>query len=275
MRKFKKRGRASYFVLPNEVMELYRTRKISAVDVAVFAALFSLRREYDGVRVSQERLALMCGITPKTVSVSVHRLYLCGLIRNVITETQSHWKKYKTTVYWLKALTDSGYFFVPRVIFQHTRITPKMYAVYFFMCQSRHVEYGKSWNSYGDICRKLGFGSSQRSEVMRLIGSHVERGLIKKTVRKIKGLYVDNIYRICGFEGVSATSGVGCRFTDINNTQKGIYRNCKSEKKISGLQEWRKSAKTAGCNDFYVNSTSENKIIDGNSKLNLLVFEGG
>jgi predicted transcriptional regulator len=227
----------SYFVPPNEVIERYRTREISAIDVAVFAALCSLRREYNGVRVTQERLAFMCWITPKTVSASVHRLYKRGLIKNVIIETRQHWKKYKTTVYRLKDLPESGFFFVPRSIFLHTRITPKMYAVYFFMCKSRHSEYCKSWNSYGDVCDKLGFGKCQRSEVMRLIGSLVERGLITKTVRRIKGVFVDNIYRVCGFDGVFAISGVGCGFTDINNTQKGMNENYLSEKKISRRRE--------------------------------------
>jgi len=191
-------------VLPNEVIDLYRLREISAVDVAVYSALCSLRREYDGVRVSQKRLAFMCGIkSEKTIAASVHRLYLCGLIKNVIIETVNHWKKYKTSIYCLKPLPDSGFFFVPRQIFRMTRITPKMFAVYFFLCCANHCEYGKSWNSYGDLCVKMGFGKGQRSEVMRLIGELVERGLLKKTVRRIKGVYVDNIYRITGFDGIS------------------------------------------------------------------------
>jgi hypothetical protein len=36
--------------------------------------------------------------------------------------------------------------------------------------------------------------------VVKLIGSLADFGLIKKTVRRIKGVFVDNIYRICGFE---------------------------------------------------------------------------
>jgi len=197
--RFKKRNKKSYFVMSNEVMERYRCREISAVDVAVYSALCNLRREYDGVRVSRKRLAFMCGITEKTVSASVYRLYSCGLIRNVITEVVKQVKKYKTSVYQLKPLPKSGFFFAPRHIFLQTRITPKMFAMYLFMCRACSVEYAKSWNSYGDICDKLGFGKGQRSEVVKLIGSLVECELLKKTVRRIKGVFVDNIYRVAGF----------------------------------------------------------------------------
>jgi hypothetical protein len=88
-----------------------------------------------------------------------------------------------------------------------------MYAMYFFMCRACSAEYCKSWNSFNDICDKLGYGRGQRSEVIRLIGSLVECGLLKKTVRRIKGVFVDNIYRIAGFEGIFAVSRVGGDFT--------------------------------------------------------------
>jgi predicted transcriptional regulator len=224
--------------MSNEVMERYRRREISAVDVAVYSALCSLRRELDGVRVGQKRLAIMCGITEKTVSVSVFRLYSCGLIVNVITEEVKHWKKYRTSIYQLKSLPESGYFFVPRCIFCHTGVSAKMFAMYIFMCKSRHFEYEKSWNSYNDICVKLGFGKGQRSEVMRLISGLVKCGLLKKTVRRVKGVFVDNIYRVAGFSEFSFLyEGVGCDFTDYYITHKGIYENYRSEKKNSGLRE--------------------------------------
>jgi hypothetical protein len=96
-------------------------------------------------------------------------------------------KKYQTSIYQLKPLPVSGFFFAPRHILRLTFITPKMFAVYFFLCYSNHCEYGKSWNSYSDLCLKMGFGKGQRSEVIKLIGSLAELGLIKKTVRKVKG----------------------------------------------------------------------------------------
>jgi hypothetical protein len=65
--------------MPNEVIELYRNRVVSAVDVAVYAALCSLRRDYDGVRLSQRKIAIICNINPKTVAASVQRLYSCRL----------------------------------------------------------------------------------------------------------------------------------------------------------------------------------------------------
>ena len=249
MRKIKKKGRASYFVLPNEVMEKYRNRAISAVDVAVYSALCSKRREYDGVRVSQKRIASMCGITEKTVSASVYRLYLCGLIKNVIIERNG--MKYKTTVYQLESLPESGYFFVPRCIFRHTDISPKMFAVYIFLCCVQHNEYEKSWNSYSDLCEKMGFNKGQRSEVIRLIGNLSERGLIKKTVRKVNGKYVDNIYRV---------AGVGCDFTDNYITHKGIYGSYCSEKKNSGLGESRDLSSIITCDDLF----EQKVIISGN-----------
>lgn len=190
----------NYFVMPNELMELYQTRTISAVDVAVYAALCSLRRNCDGVRLSQRMIAITCNITPKTVAASVRRLYSCGLIANVITPTAKSAKKYETSVYQLKTLPDNDFFFAPRHILRQTDIKPKMFAVYFFLCCANHNEYGKSWNSYNDLCLKTGFGKGQRSEMIKLIGSLVELGLIEKTVRKIDGVYVDNIYRISGLD---------------------------------------------------------------------------
>ena len=198
----KRRKNLSYFILPNDVIELYRTREISAVDLTVYAALCSLRRKQDGVRISQGSLARICNIgSEKTIAASVERLHKCGLIKNIIIEIVKHRReKYETSVYQLKPLPSSGFFFVPRHIFLYTRITPKMFAVYFFMCRSRSPEYGKSWNSYNDICERLGFGKCQRSEVVRLIGALVKLDLIKKTVRRIKEVFVDNIYRVCGLE---------------------------------------------------------------------------
>jgi len=188
--------------MTNKVMELYRSRIISAVDVIVYAALCSLRREYDGVCVSQKRLAFMCGLSQKTISTSSERLYSCGLIKNIIIETVKQVKKYKTAIYQLEPLSDSGFFFCPRTIFMH-KLQPKMFVLYFFMCRTRHFGYEKSWNSYNDICAKLGFGKNQRSEVIALIGELVRLELIKKTVRQRKGVFVDNIYRVSGFEGIT------------------------------------------------------------------------
>lgn len=118
------------------------------------------------------------------------------------------------------------------------------------LCHANHCEYGKSWNSYGDLCHKMGFGKGQRSEVMRLIGNLAEQGLIKKTVRKVKGVYVDNIYRICGFDCISATSGVGCDFTDNILLQKGMRENGKTERKNNGLRGRRMTVITANCGIF-------------------------
>jgi predicted transcriptional regulator len=194
--------RKSYFVMPCEAIEKYRTREISAVDLYVYAALCNLRREYDGVRVSQKRLAFMTELTPKTISVSVTRLYNSGLLTGVYTMGVDKKKpRYikGVYVYRLKPLPVSGYFFVPRHIFFRTNITPKMFAVYLFMCKAFDHEYEKSWNSYNDICVKLGFGKNQRSEIVKLIGELTALGLIKKKVRRIKKIFVDNIYRIIGF----------------------------------------------------------------------------
>jgi hypothetical protein len=116
--------------MPNEVIDLYRSRTISAIDVAVYAALCSLRRDYDGVRLNQRKIALMCNISPKTVAASVQRLYSCGLIVNVITPIVKQMKKYQTSIYQLKPLPDSGFFFAPRHILWLTHITPKMFTVY-------------------------------------------------------------------------------------------------------------------------------------------------
>jgi hypothetical protein len=82
----------------------------------------------------------------------------------------------------------------------------------------------------------MGFNRGQRSEVMRLIGSLAELELIKKTVRKIKGVYVDNIYRVCGFENIFSDFSVGCDFTYNILLHKGMRErmreNGRTEKKI-------------------------------------------
>jgi len=194
----------SYFVMSDEVMRLYRKREISAVDVKVYAYLCSLRREYDGICVCQRQIAFMCGLSAKTVSTSAERLYSCGLIKNIIIETVKQKRKYKTAIYQLKPLPKSGFCFVTRNIFSHYSLKPKMFATYLFMCNAQSHEYGKSWNSYSDICEQLGFGKCQLSEVKRLVKSLVELGLIKKTVRKIKHVFVDNIYRVCGIMAITA-----------------------------------------------------------------------
>jgi predicted transcriptional regulator len=218
-------------------MEKYRTCEISAVDVAVYSALCSLRRGFDGVRLSQRKIALICNIkSVKTVAASVHRLYKIGLIRNVITPVVKKMKKYETSIYQLKPLPVSGFFFVPKSVLQFTCVAPKMFAVYSFLCYSNHSEYVKSWNSYADLCVKMGFSRGQRSEVIKLIGSLAGLGLIKKTIRKIKGVYVDNIYRVCGIEGVFSDFSVGCEFTYNILLHKGMRErmreNGRTEKKI-------------------------------------------
>jgi len=181
----------------------------------------------------------MCGVSEKTVSVSAYRLYQAGLIVSVVTETVKRKIKYKTSVYILKPLPKSGFFFVPRRIFRHTRVTAKMFAVYCFMCRALSAEYGKSWNSYNDICAKLGFGKNQRSEVVKLIGELVEIGLIKKTVRRIKKVFADNIYRVVGYaEAVTEKPKQKEKRPDSNGTQS-LYTNGKplSTVIISPLRE--------------------------------------
>jgi len=198
---YRSRMGKSYLVLPDELIELYRARQISAVDVKVYAYLCSLRTKYNGVRVSQKRIALMCGITEKTVSQSVWRLYESGLIRNVIIEVVKRKIKYKTSIYELKPLPSRGFFFCLRKIFNFG-LNFKMFAVYLFLCSAHSFEYGKSWNSYNDILFQLGFNKGQRSELVALIGGLAKLGLVRKTVRQIKRTFVDNIYRVTGFDEV-------------------------------------------------------------------------
>jgi len=193
----------SYFVLPNEAIELYASRTISAVDLTVYCYLHSLRREYDGVCVSRKQIAAACGLCENTATAAVNRLYNCGLILDIIIEETKEIKKYKTAVYRLKPLpssnSGSGFCFVPRGIFTYRGISPKMFAVFFFMCMAQHLGYGKSWNSYNNIRERLGFCENQLSEVKRLVNALAEVGVVAKTVRKIKQVFIKNIYRVRGF----------------------------------------------------------------------------
>ena len=217
-KRFRKRDKKSYFALTNEVIVMYQSREISASDARVFAALCSLRRELigiridgdkvtygglgrqaDGVKISQAYLAKMCGLTRKTISKSIDRLIDRGLIVGVCSESNRKRGYLKSTnVYILKPLPKRGFFLCPRTLFMH-KLSNKQFAVMLFMYRARSFEYEKSWNSYNDICRKLGFSENQRSEVVKIIGELVSMELIKKTVRKMKGVFVDNIYRVAGF----------------------------------------------------------------------------
>jgi DNA-binding MarR family transcriptional regulator len=253
--RFKKRNKNSYLALPNEVIAMYRSREISAPDLRVFSALCSLRRELtgirvedgkvmygglgrqaDGVRVSQSYLAEMCGLTRKTVSASINRLADRGLIVGVCAESKSRGYKKSTNVYILKPLPKRGFFFCPRTIFMK-KLSNKQFAVMLFMYRARSVEYNKSWNSYNDICEKLGFGASKRSEVVKPIGELVSMELVRKTVRKIKGAFVDNIYRVAGFSKEVAQNVIQHRAKENRPSRTGTTsskdlgkRNSKNEK---------------------------------------------
>ena len=187
--------RKSYFVLPNEALAFYKSRKILASDLRVFAYLSSLRCKSNTVKVTQQRIAENCGLTTKTVASCVDRLYVAGLIEDVITEEVRQKKKYKTSVYILKPLSNSGFFLCPRTLFTH-EMPHKAFAVMLLMYRANSPILGKSWNSYNDICERLGFGENQRSEIVAIIKSLVNMGLLKKTVRKVKKVFVDNIYRV-------------------------------------------------------------------------------
>lgn len=209
--RFKHRSRKSYFTLPNTVIEMYASREISEVDIRVYAYLSSLSMRdfngYTGVKVTQRKIAARCEITENTVSASTSRLYKAGLIKIFAVEHSSFKPKRKrhikeTYIYNLQPLPESGFFFCPRNVFKYS-MPHKMFAVYLFLCRSHDIEYGMSWNSFNDICRKLGFGKNQRSEVVTLIDGLVELGLIKKTKRRFKKVYVDNIYRVLGLAEIA------------------------------------------------------------------------
>ena len=240
------KNKKSYFAVPNEVIEKYRTREISAYDVTVYAALCSLRHQYDVVRATQELLAFKCGFTPKTVSKCVERLYDCGLIVNVLTETSNSYNSRKPKymkdvyIYQLKPLNSeksSGFFLVQRKMFWFT-LTAKAFVMYMFLCKSLSFEYEKTWNSYNDICDKLGFGRGQRSEVVALINVLAKFELIRKTVRKIKGVFVDNIYRVTGFEILTEKTTTTDR-NEIRPSRKGThFTNCifrRNQTKVSSI----------------------------------------
>ncbi|MDR2532748.1 MAG: hypothetical protein LBC82_07905 [Oscillospiraceae bacterium] len=227
--RFNRSNGKSYFVLSNEVIEMYRRRELSAIDIKVFSYLSSLRMHgFKGFRVGQKMIAFRCGITENTVRKSVYRLYNLGLIERVIIETREHCLiKFKTSVYTLQELPESGFFFIPRRIF-FVSLPPKMFTIYLFMCRARSFEYEKSWNSYNDIAARLGFGKGQRSEVVALIGGLVERGLIKKTVRRMNKVFVDNVYRVTDFKEAvlkriwknEKRSGVNGTLFSLNNISK-------------------------------------------------------
>jgi hypothetical protein len=198
----RKRTQKSYIVLTDEVLQLYRDRKIFAIDVKIFVYLCNLRRKHNGVCATQSRIAFVCGITEKTVAKSTERLYKCGLITGASELVDKSKPKYikPAYIYFLKPLPVSGFFFCPRSVFKG-KMPHKSFAILMFMCNAHSFEYGISWNSYNDICEQLGFSvKSQRSEIISLIGGMEEHGILQKTVRKIRGGFADNIYCVTGFE---------------------------------------------------------------------------
>ena len=222
---FKKKSKVTnYFVMPNEAIEKFAARELSTYDVTIFSALCSLRRELKGIRiikgkavycgtgglsnavqVAQSMLARMTGIAPKTVREAISRLHAAGLIKGVILTDEPKKKKAymkSTNIYILKPLPSSGFFFAPRNIFMHSRSTyegslkPRDFVMFYFMCYAQSNEYRKSWNSYNDICKRLGYSKDERSKVVASVGKLVALGVINKKARKINGGNVDNIYRV-------------------------------------------------------------------------------
>jgi hypothetical protein len=227
MMKLRKPPKANYFVMPNECIELFAARKIRTTDVSVFAALCSQRHNFqgvcvnqfgkstygntrimcNGVQVAQSILANMAGVVSKTVQSSIERLCTVGLIIDVIPgekpkKSAPHIKP--VNIYRLKPLSTSGFFFAPRSVFMHSRsvyegsLKTRDLTAFFFMCMAQSQEYGKSWNSYNDICARLGYSKNQRSRVIKMIDKLVAVGTLNKKVRKINGKFADNIYRVSG-----------------------------------------------------------------------------
>jgi len=255
----KRRTHKNYFLLSDEVLTLYQNRGISAVDAVVISYLYSARNIHTdiltgeksalyGVRVCQERIAFMCGITPKTVAASVSRLYDAGVIENVITERKKRSPKYKTSIYILKPLPVSdrnpagSYFFVPRSAFNHD-LKPKEFVLVLDFCRQHSFEFGKSWNSYNDICERLGFNKkNQRSEVARLVAGLVNRGIVGKKVRRVKKVFVDNIYSIANYakevaKKIVRNFGEACDdFRDVRVGAMSAYRAAVEPIYESGVQ---------------------------------------
>jgi hypothetical protein len=195
---WKMHGRKSYFAMPNEAL----TPDCSSVNytVTVCAALYSLRRGSNNVVIAQTYLANMCGFDTKTIRECIKRLIACGIILDQIENRDNKLAHHKNTfTYVLKPLPESGFFFCPRAIFAD-KLKAADFAEQLFMCRAQSTEYGKSWNSYNDLCKNR--GHRNRSRTMASIGKLVEPGLLKKTVRKAvvraKAVFVDNIYRVSG-----------------------------------------------------------------------------
>jgi predicted transcriptional regulator len=200
----------SYFAVPTAVFEAYKLRKISAVDLKILAYLYSLRREFSGVQVSRRRIGEICGVTEKTATASVERLYNADFVTSVVTMRKERHFRFETAVYGLKPIAK-GFFLFPRSIFRRAvNLSAQTFAVLAFFCHATNFEFEKSWNSYGDICRKLGYNhKNSRSRVMNSVKILTELGFVKKRRRKAvnlsgkspKNVFIDNIYRVSGYIG--------------------------------------------------------------------------
>jgi hypothetical protein len=136
------RSRKNYLVLQDEVIKLYRERSINANDVFVYAYLSSCKMryffdDYSGVKVRQERISQVCGISINTVRTCIERLENAGLITYVYHQEQQHCiRKYAgANTYVLKDVPEDGYFLVPRAAI-FIADTAKNMVAFLFMCSA-------------------------------------------------------------------------------------------------------------------------------------------
>jgi predicted transcriptional regulator len=205
--------RPNYFALTVEVLELSARGLLLENSVRVIAFLHSRKASHnEGVAISQEAIGEACGIkSPQTVRRCLDELKEHGLI-TWEEEFGEHPKGryYKPIhVYGLKKVPKRGYILIPRDVFllMHKFTTKKDFVVYLFKLHAQWHEAGVSWNSYNDICDRIGCKKkNQRSRVMKCIKTLTNLGLSVKTKRqasteKGKLKYIDNIYRVIGVVG--------------------------------------------------------------------------
>jgi hypothetical protein len=85
---------------------------------------------------------------------------------------------------------------------------PRDFAAYADYCHAQNYEYGKSWNSYKNLCERLGFRADHvRSKVIAIVKKLTGSGLLDKKTRKIfvgkfrnrAQIFVKNLYAVAGF----------------------------------------------------------------------------
>jgi hypothetical protein len=201
---------SKYFTLPNEILD----GELNPREIAILSVLYCFsKRFYNAdeptaysVQVAQTTLAYYTGLSRNTVAKYTNSLYEKGFILDIIQDERPHEvKKYgQSSVYELKPLPESGFFFAPKDIFSF-QLSPKLLAFYLRFCRDEDSIERLQWNSINDLWDKASnIFHVAKSVLISMIRELTKLNLITKTKRRPvnkngKWIWIDNVYRLVQF----------------------------------------------------------------------------